>query len=103
MGVGREILPALSINQNTTNMKKFVLTYVGLSDDYEANGYSEVFLFNTFDEAKEHMKTLSELERFECDTMGREYEILEDTEDEFRMSWSGHGEQIRLQIHEINS
>lgn len=85
-------------------MKHFILTYVGLSDsDYEANGYSDVFLFNTYEEAKERMKLLIKNECEYLKEEGHEYEILEDTEDEFRMSWSGHGEQIRLQIHEINS
>lgn len=85
-------------------MKKFILTYVGLSDsDYEANGYSNVFLFSTYEKAKERMKLLIKNECEYLKEEGREYEILEDTEDEFRMSWSGHGEQVRLQIHEINS
>lgn len=84
-------------------MTKFILTYVGLSDsDYEANGYSNAFLCDTYEEAKEHMKLLIENECYCLKEEGYEYEILEDTDDEFRMSWSGHGEQIRLQIHEIN-
>lgn len=84
-------------------MKKFILTYVGLSDsDYEANGYSEAFIFDTIEDARQHLKMLAESERFNCDDEGSEYEILKDTEDEYRMSWSGHGEQIRLQIHEVN-
>lgn len=82
---------------------KYILTYVGLSDsDYRANGYSEAFLFDTLDEAKSYMKTLADNEKANCDDEEREYEILEDSEREFRMSWSCHSEQVRMQIHTVD-
>ena len=84
-------------------MSKYILTYVGLSDsDYRANGYSEAFLFDTLDDAKDYMRVLAANECMNCKDEEREYEILEDSEREFRMSWSCHGEQVRMQIHELS-
>lgn len=81
---------------------KYILTYVGLSDsDYRANGYSEPFLFDTLEEAKSYMETLADNEKANCEDEEREYEILEDSEREFRMSWSSQGEQVRMQIHTV--
>ena len=83
-------------------MKMYAITYVGLSDsEYHANGYSEVKLRSTAEDAK---KCLAELRKAEIDNLideGREYSILEDEDDKCRISWCGHGEQIRLEIHEV--
>ena len=80
----------------------YAVTYVGLSDsEYNANGYCECKVCKTKEDAKRTLKEWRENE-IEClKSEGREYEILEDEDDECRISWCGHGEQLRLEIHEV--
>lgn len=81
--------------------KFYVLTYVGLSDsDYHANGYCESRVFDTLEQAKAKLQKLREAEIENLKAEGRDYEILEDEDDECRLSWCGYGEQLRLEIHE---
>ena len=84
-----------------TEGKMYVVTYVGLSDsEYDANGYSECKICKTKEDAKQKLKEWRDNE-IEClKAEDREYEILEDEDDECRISWCGHGEQLRLEIHE---
>ena len=83
-------------------MKHYVLTYVGLSDsDYEANGYSEVYLFDTLEDAQSKLREIAVNELDYHESEGSKCEVLEAFDNEFRMSWDGDGEQIRLQIHEV--
>ncbi len=82
--------------------KMWCATYVGLSDsEYKANGYSDVALFTTKDAAKAKLKAWRDNEIAALKEQERDYEILEDEDDEFRISWSGHGEQVRIEIHEV--
>lgn len=82
--------------------KMWCVTYVGLSDsEYEANGYSEVALYATKDAAKAKLKAWRDNEIAELKEQERDYEILEDEDDECRISWCGHGEQVRIEVHEV--
>ena len=82
--------------------KMWCVTYVGLSDsEYEANGYSEVALYATMDAAKAKLKAWRDAEIGNLKDEGRDYEILEDEDDECRISWCGHTEQIRIEVHEV--
>lgn len=82
--------------------KMWCVTYVGLSDsEYKANGYSEVALYATKDAAKAKLKAWRDNEIAELKEQERDYEILEDEDDECRISWCGHGEQIRIEVHEV--
>lgn len=80
-------------------MKIYVVTYVGLSDsDYDANGYCDCYVFGSLDDAKTALKKLRDNEIMYLKEDNREYEILEDEDDVCRISWCGHGEQIRLEV-----
>lgn len=82
--------------------KMWCVTYVGLSDsEYKANGYSEVALYATKDAAKAKLKAWRDNEIAELKEQDRDYEVLEDEDDECRISWCGHTEQIRIEIHEV--
>ena len=82
--------------------KMYCVTYVGLSDsEYDSNGYSEVALYATKDAAKAKLKAWRDNEIAELKEQERDYEILEDEDDECRISWCGHGEQIRIEVHEV--
>ena len=82
--------------------KMWCVTYVGLSDsEYKANGYSEVALYATKDAAKAKLKAWRDNEIAELKEQDRDYEILEDEDDECRISWCGHGEQVRIEVHEV--
>ena len=81
-------------------MKVFVVTYVGLSDtEYDANGYSEVFVCTTLEEAKKKLVSLKQAEIGFLINEGRDYEILEDDDDYCHISWSSHGNQVILEVH----
>lgn len=87
-------------NQNQMIMELYVVTYVGLSDsDYEANGYSEVSVCKTLEEAKKKLASWREAEIYCLVDEGFDYEILEDKDDYCRLSWCSHGEQIIIKIH----
>ena len=82
-------------------MKIYIVSYIVLSDsEYAANGCCEVKAFSAYDEAQAYMKKLAGEEKEYCKSEGREYEMLEDEEREFRISWNSQGEQVRIQIHE---
>ena len=82
--------------------KMWCVTYVGLSDsEYKANGYSEVALYATKDAAKAKLKAWRDNEIAELKEQERDYEVLEDEDDECRISWCGHTEQIRIEVHEV--
>jgi len=82
--------------------KMWCVTYVGLSDsEYDANGYSEVALYATKDAAIAKLKAWRDNEIAELKEQERDYEILEDEDDECRISWCGHTEQIRIEVHEV--
>ena len=82
-------------------MKIYVVTYVGLSDsDYDANGYCDAYVFGALDDAKAAMRRLREKEIDYLKEDNRDYEILEDEDDMCRLSWCGHGEQLRIEVHE---
>lgn len=82
--------------------KMYCVTYVGLSDsEYKANGYSEVALYATMDAAKAKLKSWRDNEIEELKEQERDYEILEDEDDECRISWCGNAEQIRIEVHEV--
>ena len=82
--------------------KMWCVTYVGLSDsEYDANGHSEVALYATKDAAKAKLKEWRDSEIENLKNEGREYEILTDEDDECRISWCGHGEQVRIEVHEV--
>lgn len=69
--------------------------------DYEANGYSEVYLFDTLEDAQSKLREIAVNELDYHESEGSKCEVLETFDNEFRMSWDGDGEQIRLQIHEV--
>jgi hypothetical protein len=82
--------------------KMYCVTYVGLSDsEYDANGYSEVALYDTMDAAKAKLKAWRDNEIEELKEQERDYDVLEDEDDECRISWCGHGEQVRIEVHEV--
>ena len=90
------------IRKDTNTSKMYCVTYVGLSDsEYDANGHSEVALCATLEEGKAKLKAWRDSEIENLKDEGREYEILTDEDDEVRISWCGHGEQIRIEIHEV--
>lgn len=78
----------------------YVVSYVGLSEEYQANGYSECKVFDNLDQAVKQIAIWKDAEIDNLKAEGFDYEILEDKERECRISWCGHAEQIRLQIHE---
>lgn len=81
-------------------MKVFTVSYVGLSDtEYKANGETKVFVFATMEEAKQKVSELRKEEIEHLTEEERNFEILEDGDDEVRISWSGHGEQVRIEVH----
>lgn len=81
-------------------MKVFAVTYVGLSDtEYKANGETKVFVFATMEEATEKVAELKKEEIDHLTEEGRDFEILEDESDKFRVSWCSHGEQVRIEAH----
>ena len=78
----------------------YVVTYVGLSDsEYDANGYSECRVYSDKEAAIEKLKALRDNEIAELEEQGRDYEILKDEPMECRISWCGHGEQVRIEVH----
>ena len=80
----------------------YAVSYVGLSDnDYDANGYSNVALYPDMDAAKAKLKQWRDNEIAELKQNGMHYELLEDTPENCRISWCGHGEQVRIEIHEV--
>jgi len=82
-------------------MKIYVVTYVELSDsEYVSNGFCECAAFTTIDKAKAELKRFRDNEIEFMKDEGREYEILEDEDDMCRLSWCGHGEQLRIEVHE---
>ena len=82
--------------------KMWCVTYVGLSDsEYKANGYSEVALYADKNAAKAKLKAWRDNEIADLKEQERDYEILEDEDDECRISWCGHTEQIRIEVHEV--
>ena len=85
-----------------TLKEMYVVTYVGLSDsEYDANGYCKCKLCATKNDALRKLKEWRDNEIENLKSEGRDYEILEDEEDECRISWCGHGEQLRLEIHKV--
>ena len=94
---------AVALKEGKTEKPKFfAVSYVGLSDsEYDANGYSEVAIYDSLDKAKAKLKSWRDNEIAELKEQEREYEILEDEDDECRISWCGHGEQIRIEIHPV--
>lgn len=80
----------------------YAVSYVGLSDnDYDANGYSEVAIYPDMDAAKAKLKQWRENEIAELKQNDMDYELLEDTPEKCRISWYGNGEQVRIEIHEV--
>ena len=79
----------------------YVLTSVGLSDsNYDANGRCDTYVFYSQVMAEAKLKALRDAEIEDSNATERECEILEDEPMEFRISWCGGGEQLRLQIQE---
>lgn len=77
----------------------WIVTFVSLSaHDDDANGYSECFLFKTYEEASKKMRSMIESE---MEDAIQEFSIYEYTADEFRMGWCAGHEQIRISIHEV--
>ncbi len=80
----------------------YAVSYVGLSDnDYDANGYSNVALYPDMDAAKAKLKQWRDNEIAELKQNEMDYELLEDTPEKCRISWYGNGEQVRIEIHEV--
>ena len=92
-----------SLKENKPEAPKwYAVTYVGLSDsEYDANGYSEVALYDSLDKAKAKLKSWRDNEIAELKEQERDYEILEDEDDECRISWCCHGEQVRIEVHPV--
>lgn len=81
-------------------MKVFVVTYVGLSDtEYDANGYSEVSVCTTLEDAKKKLASWKAEEIGHLVDEKRDYEILEGEDDYCRISWCSHGNQVILEVH----
>ena len=79
----------------------WVVTNVTLSDsEYQANGYSYVKVFDSFEKAEQQKKQWADAEIELCNNEERDYEVLQDEPSCFRMGWAGNTEQIRIQIHE---
>ncbi|MBQ8713106.1 MAG: hypothetical protein IJ551_09865 [Prevotella sp.] len=77
----------------------YTVSYVGLSDsEYEANGYCETFVYRSQEKAEAKLKAMRDALIENCKAEGRDYEILKDEDLDFRMSWCGHGEQVRIEI-----
>lgn len=82
--------------------KLYAVTYVGLSDsEYDADGYSEVAICDSLDKAKAKLKSWRDNEIADLEEQEREYEILQDEDNKCRISWCSHGEQVRIEIHEV--
>lgn len=80
----------------------WIVSYVGLSDsEYNANGYCETAVFDNYHKAKRKFEEWKKAEMDNCRDEGREFEILQDEGEDFRMAWSGYGEQIRLHIRKV--
>ena len=94
---------ALAKQKAETGIKSlYCVTYVGLSDsEYDANGYSNVYLYDDLDKAKAKLKQLKKEEFENIRQMGQDYELLEDEDDEVRISWCAHGEQVRIEVKPV--
>jgi len=98
----RAMADSLKEGKANDNPKMWCVTYVGLSDsEYDANGHSEVALYATKDAAKAKLKAWRDSEIENLKDEDREYEIHTDEDDEVRISWCGHGEQVRIEVHEV--
>lgn len=98
-----EVCAAIAKKVGEMEIKRmYCVTYVGLSDsEYDANGYSEVALYDTKAAAKAKLKAWRDNEIEELKEQERDYEILADEDDEVRISWCAHGEQVRIEVHEV--
>ena len=81
--------------------KGYVVSYVGLSTEYDANGYCECSFHSTLGEAKAKLQELRSNEIENLKDEGRKFEVLEDEDDDCRISWCGGDEQVRIQIHKV--
>ncbi len=80
----------------------YVVNYVGLSEnEYDANGYTNNKVCSTLDAAKAKMKEWRNQEIEHLKNEGNDYEILEDEDDECRISWCGGSEQLRLSVNKV--
>ena len=77
----------------------YAVTYVGLSEnEWDANGYSEVAVFDTIEKAKAKLQTWKDSEIENLKAEGRTYEITNDDDDDYRIEWCGGDEQVRLAV-----
>lgn len=81
-------------------MKCYVLSYVGLSYDGDANGYNEVSVHSTLENAREHLNIMLNAEIENCKEMGEQYTIQVE-KNECTISWA-EGEMAILRIFECN-
>lgn len=80
----------------------WVVTYVGLSEeDSDANGYTEVKVFDNINDAKSKLQEWRNAEIENLVDEERDYEILVDEKFEVRIGWCGQSEQVRILVHKV--
>lgn len=77
--------------------KLFIVTYVGLSDDEDANGYCEPKPFFSRKKAEDYMRMLRDNELEEQ----KDYNptVIEDTPERIVIQWCGY-QQLIIRLHE---
>lgn len=78
-------------------LKLFIVTYVGLSDDEDANGYCEPKPFFSRKKAEDYMRMLRDNELEEQ----KDYNpiVIEDTPERIVIQWCGY-QQLIIRLHE---
>ena len=89
-------------NEASCKDSLFVVSYVGISTDYNANGNCDTYPFKTESSAQKKLKELRDEEISFRKKENNDYEILVDEEDKFRIGWCGNEEQVRIEIHKTD-
>lgn len=89
------------ISKRGNNNKCYIVSYVGLStSESDANGYNEVFLFDSFEDARKKMLALFESERESVTEMG-DIPYANYKYNYACVSWAGGEEEVKIYIHEV--
>jgi len=84
-----------------TTMKRhyvYIVTYVSISEEDAANGYSYVETYDDYLKAVEKLKLVREAEIENLDSNCTDYEIMTDKPDEFRVAWNNKAEQVFVEV-----
>lgn len=76
----------------------YIVTYVSISEEDAANGYSYVETYDDYLKAVEKLKQIRDAEIENLDGWLIDYEIVTDKPDEFRVAWNGYTEQVLVEV-----